>query len=86
MKTMPELPHQPRLHALADLERVTSEAEKTRDRHGEALRRMPIGRDAGLARLLLKFAEERVARLHRSREVLLRGVQRPHVEDEADAP
>jgi hypothetical protein len=36
--------------------------------------------------MLLDLAEEQVARLHRSREVLLRGVQSPHVEDEADTP
>jgi hypothetical protein len=86
VKTVPELPHQPRLHSLADLERAIVEAENARDRRREVLRRVTIGQDPGAVRMLLDLAEEQVARLHRSREVLLRGAQSPHVEDEADAP
>jgi hypothetical protein len=72
---MPEPLHQPRPHSLADLDKVITEAEQTRDRRCEALRRVPIGHDLWTARMMLELAEERVAQLHRSREVLLRGVQ-----------
>jgi hypothetical protein len=68
------------------LDRVIVEAENARDWRCEVLRRVAIGQDGRLERRLLELAEERLAQLHRSREVLLRGVQSPHVEDEADAP
>jgi hypothetical protein len=63
---------------------VIIEAENARDWRREVLRRVPIGQDAGLARRLLELAEAQIARLHRSREVLLQGEQLNHGEDEAD--
>jgi hypothetical protein len=69
------VPHQPRLHSLADLERAIVEAENARDRRREALRRVTIGQDPGVVRMLLDLAEEQVARLHRSRELLLQGTK-----------
>jgi hypothetical protein len=83
---MRESPHQPRPHSLADLDKVITEAEQTRDRRREALSRVPIGQDVWSARMMLELAEERLAQLHRSREVLLKGVQSRHVEDEANTP
>ena len=71
---MPEL-HQPRPHSLADLDKVIAEAEQVRDRRRGALSRVPLGKDVGTARMLLEFAEERVAQLERSREVLLHGTR-----------
>ena len=84
MRSLPELPHRPRLHALAELEKVIATAEQNRDRCRETLSRLAIGRDARRAQTMLVIAEERVAQLHRSREVLLYGEQGPHIEDEAD--
>jgi hypothetical protein len=83
---MPEPLHQPRPQSLADLDKVITEAEQARDRRREVLRHLPLGQDLWSARMMLELAEERVAQLHHSREVLLRGVQSPHVKDEADAP
>jgi hypothetical protein len=68
------------------LGKVITEAEQTRDRRREALSRVPIGQDVWLARRLLELAEERIVQLHRSREVLLKGVQSRHVENEANTP
>jgi hypothetical protein len=70
---MREPPHQPRPHSLAELDKVITEAEQARDRRREVLRRVPIGQDLWLARRLLELADERLAQLYRSREVLLRG-------------
>jgi hypothetical protein len=77
----------PQPQSLADLEALIAEADDARDFHRGFLKRAEA---AGLSlrrgQNLLRQAEERLAQLHRSREVLLRGVQRPHVEDEAEAP
>jgi hypothetical protein len=73
--------------SLAELEAMIAEAEEARDFHRGFLKRAEA---AGLSlrrgQNLLRQAEERIAKLHHSREVLLRGVQRAHVEDEADTP
>jgi hypothetical protein len=61
-----------RPHALAELERVIVEAEANRDRHRQAVNGL-TGADRRRAEAYLRIAEERLAQLHRSREVLLGG-------------
>ncbi len=76
----------PRLQSLAELEAMIAEAEDARDFHRGFLQRAEA---AGLSlrrgQRLLRQAEERLAQLHRSREVLLHGVQPPHAIDNADS-
>jgi hypothetical protein len=61
---------------LADLEQVITKAEANRDRHRQAVSAL-TGADRKRAEVYLRIAEDRLAQLYRSREVLLDG------EDEA---
>jgi hypothetical protein len=73
-----KLAPQARPHALAELEVRIAEAERIRDRNfGAVSRLVAAGQDSRGARVLLKFAEQCLTQLYRSREVLLGG------EDEA---
>jgi hypothetical protein len=80
----PSLKPQARPHALADLEVRIAEAERIRDRHYGAVSRLVAARqDPKGARAMLKFAEQCLAQLRRSREVLIGGEHSGH--DEAEA-
>jgi hypothetical protein len=63
---------QRRPHALADLKQVITKAEANRDRHRQAVNGL-TGADRRRAEAYLRIAEERLAQLYRSREVLLNG-------------
>ena len=83
---MHRLKPQARPHALAELELRIAAAEKVRARHYGALSRLvAAGQDPKGARAMLKFAEQCVAQLRRSREVLVRGEQPDDGEAEAEA-
>ena len=78
---MPDLPPQRRSRSLARLEEEIARAEMACTRwmaQAEALE--AAGRDSRQVRGLLGVAEERLAQLNRSREVLQRG------EEEGDEP
>jgi hypothetical protein len=78
----PPLPPQPRPHALAQLEEEIVRAEATCARMAERIGTLDAaGQTSRWARGLLHIAEERLARLNRSREVLLRG-EEGHEDDE----
>jgi hypothetical protein len=82
-----KLAPQARPHALVDLESRIAEAEKARDHHhGIVSRIVAAGQDSKRARVLLQFAEERLAHLQRSRDVLTGGEDRNDLEAEAEAP
>ena len=71
---MPDLPSQPRQRSLARLEEEIVQAETTCTRwRAQAKALEAAGRDSRQVRGLLGVAEERLAQLDRSREVLLRG-------------
>jgi hypothetical protein len=70
---MHELPSQPRLRSIADLDRRITDAEKTRDQRRELLRGVAIRSDTAPARMMLELAEDGLAQLYRSRKVLLEG-------------
>jgi hypothetical protein len=77
---------QARPHALADLEVRIAEAEKVRNRHyGAVSRLVAAGQDSKGARVLLRFAEQCLAQLRRSREVLIGGEDQAAADDEAKA-
>jgi hypothetical protein len=77
---------QARPHALADLEGRIAEAENAREfHHGFVSRIVAAGRDSKRARILLQFAEERLAQLQRSREILIGGENQAAAEDEVEA-
>ncbi len=77
-------PDQARRQSLADLAKVITEAEKDRDQRREELRHAKAtGHDERVTQMRLALAEERLAQLHRSREVLRRGEQAPHADDKA---
>ena len=77
---------QARPQALADLEVRIAEAERIRNhRYGAVSRLVAAGRDPKGAQVLLKFADERLSQLQRSREVLTGGEQ-DGAEGEAEAP
>jgi hypothetical protein len=65
---------QQRSRALADLKQVITKAEANRDRHRQAVSALS-GADRKRAEVYLRIAEERLAQLYRSREVLLDGEQ-----------
>jgi hypothetical protein len=71
-----QLEPQQRRHALAALEPLIAGAEANRNRHRQAVNGL-TGADRRRAEAYLRIAEERLAQLYRSREVLLGG------EDEA---
>jgi hypothetical protein len=74
-----KLAPQARPHALADLEVRIAEAEKIRNRHyGVVSRLVAAGQDSKGARTMLKFAEQCLAQLQRSREVLIGGERPGH--------
>jgi hypothetical protein len=64
---MPALLH-PRHNAIAELDAQIARAEVARDRYLQDLQALPGARRA---RVLLRQAEERLAQLRRSREMLL---------------
>jgi hypothetical protein len=75
---------QARPQALAELEARIAEAEKARDHHHGVVSRVVAARQNPRgARTFLRLAEERLAQLQRSREVLTGG-ERPG-DDEAEA-
>jgi hypothetical protein len=75
---------QARPQALAELKTRIAEAERIRDRHYGAMSRLvAAGQDPKGARAMLKFAEQCVAQLRRSREVLVGGEQPNDGETEA---
>ncbi len=67
---MAPLAPQPRPHALADLEVLIAKAEADRNRHRHVVEH-GSGADRRRAEAYLKLAENRLAQLYRSREVLL---------------
>jgi hypothetical protein len=67
---------------LADLEQVITKAEANRDRHRQAVNAL-TGADRKRAEVYLQIAEDRLAQLYRSREVLLDGEKS---EEEARTP
>jgi hypothetical protein len=72
---------------LAELEVRIAEAEKVRARHyGAVSRLVAAGQDSKGARAMLKFTEQCLAQLQRSREVLIDGERPGHDEAEAEAP
>jgi DNA repair ATPase RecN len=78
---------QARPQALAELEARIAQAEKIRNRHyGAVSRLVAAGQDSKGARTMLKFAEQCLAQLQRSREVLISGERPGHDEAEAAAP
>jgi hypothetical protein len=71
---MPDLPPQRRSRSLARLEKEIVQAELACTRwRTQAASLEAVGRDSRQTRGLLGVAEERLAQLNRSREVLLRG-------------
>jgi hypothetical protein len=71
--------------SLAELEAMITEAEEARDFHrGFLVRAEAAGLSLRRGQNLLRQAEKRIAKLQRSREVLLRGMQGHHAEDETD--
>ena len=82
MPYSPSLAPQPRPHALADLEVLIAKAEANRDRHRHIVER-GVGADRIRAEAYLQIAENRLAQLYRSREVLLSGEERDGAEAEA---
>jgi hypothetical protein len=64
---MPALLH-PRHNAIAELDAQIARAEVARDRYLQDLQALPGARRA---RVLLRQAQERIAQLRRSREMLL---------------
>jgi hypothetical protein len=77
---------QARPQALAELEARIAEAEKIRARHyGAVSRLVAAGQDPRGARAMLKFAEQCLAQLQRSREVLIGGENQAAAEDEVEA-
>jgi hypothetical protein len=78
---------QARPHALADLEATIAEAERLKEwrlRTFERLNPSLKSADRRRAEGLLRMAEQRLAHLRRSREVLLRGEQPGDAEEEAE--
>jgi hypothetical protein len=73
---------QARPHALTELEVAIAKAEAERERHRLAVKH---ARDDDLRRAkgFLRIAEDHLAQLQRSREVLLHGEQQDDVEAEA---
>ena len=72
MRPMPLAP-QPRRRALADLDAQIACGEAIRSRYVQDLKAFPGARRRTQVLLRIAIAEERVARLYRSREVLLAG-------------
>jgi hypothetical protein len=74
---MPNPPHlapQQRPRAVAELERVIAGAKATRDQAQQVVNGL-AGPDRRRAEAYLRIAEDRLAQLHRSREVLIGGEQ-----------
>jgi hypothetical protein len=81
---MPSLKPQARPQALAQLEPKIAEAKANCERHRAAVDNLS-GADRKRAEAYLRIAEERMAQLHRSREVLLNGEQQQQDDGEAEA-
>jgi hypothetical protein len=73
---------QVRPHALAELEVVIAKAEANRDRHQQAVNGL-TGANRRRAEAYLRIAEDRLAQLQRSREVLIGGEGQ---EDDGEQP
>jgi hypothetical protein len=83
---MLDLPPQRRSRSLARLEAEIVQAEVARTRwRTRAEAEEAAGRNSAWARGMLGQAEQRLAHLERSREVLLRG-EEGHEDDEHEAP
>jgi hypothetical protein len=72
MRNPSRLAAQPRPRALVDLEQAIAGAEANRDRHRQAADGL-TGADRRRAEAYLRIAEDRLAQLYRSREVLVSG-------------
>jgi hypothetical protein len=78
-----KLAPQARPQALAELEARIAEAERIRGQHyGAVSRVVAAGQDSRGARAMLKFAEQCLAQLQRSRDVLLNREQAGGGKDE----
>jgi hypothetical protein len=71
--TGPHLPPQRRPHALADLEVAIAKAEAERDRYRQSMNRARDDNELRRTKAFLRIAEDRLAQLYSSREVLLSG-------------
>jgi hypothetical protein len=90
MPSPPRLAPQARPQALAELEIAIAKAEKLRDIRRRALElvdrdSVDAPADHRRARAYLRIAEDRLAELCRSREVLIGGEDRNDLEAEAEA-
>jgi hypothetical protein len=74
---------QARPHALTELEVTIARAEADRDRYRHSMSRAHGDDELRRTKVLLQIAEQRLAHLCRSREVLLVGEQSDGVEAEA---
>ena len=77
-----KLKPQARPHALAELEAAIAKAKVDRDRHRQIVNRVS-GDDLRRAKGFLRIADDHLAQLQRSREVLIGGEQSDGVEAEA---
>jgi hypothetical protein len=78
---MPRLAHQPRPHALAELEVLIARAEAEQGRHRHIVQH-GSGADRRCAEIYLELAENRLAQLYCSRKVLLHGKELEEPEEE----
>ncbi len=85
MSSHGRLAPQARPHALAELEATIAKAETLRDRQQRDA--MSLGdEEARRAKAYLRFAEERLAQLQRSREVLIGGEDQTPAEEDSEVP
>jgi hypothetical protein len=76
---------QARPHALTELEVTIAKARAERDRYRQNVSRASHNDELRRTKALLRIAEQRLAHLCRSREVLLLGEQADDAEAEAEA-
>jgi hypothetical protein len=76
---------QARPHALAELEVTIAKAKAERDCYWQSVSHASDADELRRTRALLRIAEQRLAHLCRSREVLLIGEQADDIEAEAEA-
>jgi hypothetical protein len=79
-----KLAPQARPHALAELEVAIAKAKAERERHRLTVKHAS-GDDLRRAKGFLRIAEDHLAQLQRSRDVLIGGEQQDDVEAEAEA-
>jgi hypothetical protein len=82
---MLRLKPQARPHALAELEMTIARAEADRDRYWQSMSQARGGDELRRTKVLLQIAEQRLAHLCRSRDVLLVREQADDAEVEAKA-